>query len=288
MLRSARTIGCAALFTGLLGCTGGDLLAPTASIAAPVASDTELAAEASSASRLRRGNTAGTAFDSATTAMTALIDLERRAVNRTPTFRLTPRLFGDATSASTCLPEGTQAGAWNVRYHGYGCVSLEQVAGQTTLYMAPTEATAEEYTHAPLAVGPEHRERLTLSARFETISHTRRGGAPNPWEVAWLVWHFADDEHFYYFIPKPNGWELGKRDPAYIGGQRFLATGTDRTFPIGRIYQVTVQQRGDVMTVFVDGEQIVQFRDTERPYRAGRVALYSEDAAIRVHDVASL
>jgi hypothetical protein len=119
----------------------------------------------------------------------------------------------------------------------------------------------------------------------ETVQQLRRNAEPNAWEVVWVVWQYQDDEHFYYFIPKPDGWELGKRDPSYPGGQRFLATGTDQQFPVGRPYNVQVTHRDNVLAVVVDGVPVVHFTDTERPYTSGRIALYSEDAAIKVHQV---
>lgn len=289
MLRSGRTIAMTGLLSTMLACSGADLMAPGNAFVDDNNTASTALADDGRAERARRVAEANTL-----TARERLTEAEElsganvRTVEPIGRFNLTPRLFGNASSSLNCLSEGTQFGAWQVRYHGHGCVGLQSVNGLTTLYMAPTSALNGAVTHAPLAVGPEHGDRVTLRANFETIEHTRLFGAPNPWEVAWLVWHFQDDEHFYYFIPKPNGWELGKRDPAYPGGQRFLATGTERLFPIGQVYEVTVQQRGTLMTVFVDGEQVVQFRDGERPYRSGRVALYSEDAAIRVHDVASL
>ncbi len=277
------------LLSTMLACSGADLMAPGNAFVGDDTASSPAVADAGRADRERRVAAANSFGESESlTEANGLVSSASRTVERVSRFNLTPRLFGSASSTLNCLSEGTQFGAWQVRYHGYGCVGLEAMNGLTTLYMAPTSALNAGVTHAPLAVGPEHGDRVTLRANFETIEHTRLFGAPNPWEVAWLVWHFQDDEHFYYFIPKPNGWELGKRDPAYPGGQRFLATGTDRVFPIGQVYEVTVQQRGTLMTVFVDGQQVVQFRDGERPYRSGRVALYSEDAAIRVHDVASL
>ncbi|MFY7922655.1 MAG: calcium-binding protein, partial [Gemmatimonas sp.] len=90
------------------------------------------------------------------------------------------------------------------------------------------------------------------------------------------------------FIPKPNGWELGKRDPSYPGGQRFLASGHLETFPIGKVYDVTIVQDNDMLAVFVDGLEIVRTRDAEKPYTKGRIGIYAEDAAIKVHSVRAL
>ncbi|MDX3227886.1 hypothetical protein [Streptomyces sp. ME19-01-6] len=57
---------------------------------------------------------------------------------------------------------------------------------------------------------------------------------------------------------KPNGWKLGKRGPAYRGGQRSLATGTP-SFRVGDWSKVRVRQRGTRMTVAVDGRHVVGF-----------------------------
>ena len=48
------------------------------------------------------------------------------------------------------------------------------------------------------------------------------------------MWDYTDNNHFSYLALKTNGWELGKRDPAYPGGQRFLATGSDSPTQIGQ------------------------------------------------------
>jgi hypothetical protein len=37
-----------------------------------------------------------------------------------------------------------------------------------------------------------------------------RGDRANPWDAAWLVWRYTDDQHFYYLVLKPDGFELGK------------------------------------------------------------------------------
>jgi hypothetical protein len=95
-----------------------------------------------------------------------------------------------------------------------------------------------------------------------------------------VIWRYSDPAHFYYFICKPNGWELGKRTPKGSGGQQFLQTGADTTFPVGQRYAVAVTQHGKRMDVSVDGNAIVSFVDENEPYLAGRVGLYVEDAEV--------
>jgi hypothetical protein len=190
--------------------------------------------------------------------------------------------FADLVPSTACLADGAVLGPWLVRYTGYGCAAVESDGLAAWLAIAPMASAGPEETHAPLVVGPVFGPDLTYSVSVHTTRQLRVGAPPNPWEVAWVVWHYADDDHFYYFVPKPNGWELGKRDPAYPGGQRFLATGTLPAFPIGRWYTVTVTQRATgAMSVAVDGESVVTFTDRERPYGNGRIGFYTEDAAAR-------
>ena len=126
---------------------------------------------------------------------------------------------------------------------------------------------------------------LTLQVAATTSRQLRVGSAPQPWEVAWVLWHYVDNSHFYYFIPKPNGWELGKADPAYSGAQRFLATGTTPAFALGTWHQITVTQSGQTIQVSANGMPVVTFTDRERPYSSGRIGLYSEDAEVYFDNV---
>jgi hypothetical protein len=215
-----------------------------------------------------------------------------RSLPTAPASAPTPSSVGPASSDSSvsasaerCLPEGGGLGAWLVRFDGYGCARMADGIDGPTFALAPDAADGAHATHAQLLLGPATGARLTLDVEVMTTRQLRTGAAPNPWEVAWVVWHHTDDEHFYYFIPKPNGWELGKRDPAYPGGQRFLATGSAPRHPVGRWTRVRITQQDGTTTVHVDGVRLVAYTDAERPYTTGRVGLYSEDAAVLARGV---
>jgi hypothetical protein len=198
--------------------------------------------------------------------------------------RLTESFAGYA--AGGCRTEGSSFGPWTVRYTGYGCVATTSDDTRSFLAMSPDAASSPEVTHAALVLGPRHSTQLVMEASVQTVTQLRAGSAPNAWEVTWLVWSFRDDDHFYYFIAKPNGWELGKRDPAYPGGQRFLATGNAPATAVGEWRRVRIEQdRAGRVTVRLDGQLVVAFTDKERPYRDGQVGFYTEDAAVRVTDV---
>jgi hypothetical protein len=184
-----------------------------------------------------------------------------------------------------CLTDGHSIGSWTSVYDGYGCSGAVSLSGNTVAVQQPYASTAPDETHASLFVGPSIAGDFTLSASVVTERQLRTGSAPNPWEAAWLIWHYTDDTHFYYFVPKPNGWELGKADPAYPGAQRFLATGSAPTFPVGQWYRIKVTQVGSTIQVVVNDLLITTFNDSERPYLSGRVGLYNEDASVAFDDV---
>ena len=184
-----------------------------------------------------------------------------------------------------CYPDGYLIGVWQFLYNGYGCNAFVASNSNTMLFEQPLASTRPDETHAALVVGPAVGGDFTLQVWTATTHQLRTGSAPNPWEVAWVLWDYTDGYHFYYFVPKPNGWELGKSDPAYPGSQRFLATGSSPSFPIGGWYRVGVVQSGATMKVSVNDVPIVTFTDLERPYSSGRVGLYTEDAEVYFDNV---
>ena len=153
------------------------------------------------------------------------------------------------------------------------------------LTLAPAIASRPEATHSALVLSQESFAGKVVFEGTVCTQEQLRVGTANPWETAWLVWNYADNDHFYYFALKPNGWELGKRDPDYVGGQRFLATSTDVKFEIGAWNRFSITQDGDRMVIAVDGVELVRFQDLERPYTGGRIGLYTEDARVMLDDV---
>jgi len=182
---------------------------------------------------------------------------------------------GNDASPPAPWRDGSTHGRWFSVFNGHGT----NVGDDGSLSLSPRAAEDPGTTHAGLVVSTVSYTNVRYEARMRTVTQLRDPD-PNPWEVPWLVWAYADPEHFYYITLKPNGWELGKRDPAYPGGQRFLATGREK-YPVGDWYTVRVEQRGPVLTVFAEGKPLVTFTDTERPYPGGRVGAYTEDAAVK-------
>jgi hypothetical protein len=181
-------------------------------------------------------------------------------------------------------PEGTTHGRWRSVFTGFGETAILKDITRV-LNLAPRAARSVGETHSALVTSIPTFNDLDFTIRLKTVRQLRNP-APRPWEVAWLLWHFSDNEHFYYLALKPNGWELGKEDPAYEGSQRFLATGSSPVFPVGRWYSVRVKQSGPVVEILVDGKRLVKFTDGENPYSSGQIGLYTEDAEVRFDDIA--
>ncbi|MGI5527604.1 hypothetical protein ACQEVX_09325 [Streptomyces syringium] len=108
--------------------------------------------------------------------------------------------------------EGSVHGPWRSVFDGHG----DNVGSDTALTLSPMPSRVPEETHAGLIVSTAVYTDVDFRSRMRTVAQLRVP-RPNPWEVPWLVWAYTDPEHFYYITLKPNGWELGKRDPAYPG-----------------------------------------------------------------------
>jgi hypothetical protein len=190
--------------------------------------------------------------------------------------------FGSVPLATGWL-DGSTHGGWVSTYNGYGSNGTA-VDGSQVLTESPKVSTTSGTTHASLVNTTASFADMDTTVRLRTVQQLRTP-TPNAWEVAWVLWHYTDDTHFYYLALKPNGWELGKEDPAYPGAQRYLKTSGSPTYAVGSWHTVRVRQIGSAMTVWADGTQLASFTDTERPYVSGTLGLYNEDSLVHFDDV---
>lgn len=203
-----------------------------------------------------------------------------------------------AAVSADCLPDGSKFGKWVVQFAGYGCVTAEQGQGGLTIEENPKASMASSETHAALVTGPELKPPYIFRAQGITRSQLRRNNPPNTWEAGWWVFDYADRPDaqggkgsFYYVILKPNGWELGKRDVNYPGGQRFLATGEQPRLVIGQPAMLEIERRGTAhMEIYMlDASNkrtlLTAYDDAEHPYESGAIGFYDEDADVLWSDM---
>lgn len=197
--------------------------------------------------------------------------------------------------------DGSLHGSWLSDYNGYGSNGIE-TDGTKVLSMSPKASTTPGETHGALVTSVASFGDIDLTLRMKTVRQLR-SPSPNPWETAWVVWNYEREGRFTYLALKPNGWELGKSDnspldPAgptctwpsyenckYPGAQRFLATGSSPTFPVGPWHTVRVRQVGNAVDLWANGAVLTRFVDGENVYRSGKVGLYTEDAHVRFDDL---
>ncbi|WP_322759745.1 family 16 glycoside hydrolase [Frankia sp. Cr2] len=184
--------------------------------------------------------------------------------------------------------DGSRHGTWLALFDGYGQIT-GPTAGPTgddeVISLAPKSAAGPGATHAALVVSADHYTDITVTTQLRTVRQLRTPG-PQPWEVGWVLWHYTDGSHFYALALKTNGWEISKQDPAYPGGQRFLASGEMPRTTTATWHTIGITQAGSRITVAVDGALIADLVDPERPYFTGAVGLYCEDSDVefrRIH-----
>lgn len=158
-----------------------------------------------------------------------------------------------------------------------------QVSVRKGIYSLQSQApTSPAETHSALLTSTATWGDQVFSYTATTAAQLRTGSGPNPWEVAWSMFRFTDLTHYYWFIVKPNGWELGKKQGSDT--QIFLATGSTPSEPLGASYQVRVEAQGGRIRVSVNGTQVVDYTDPN-PLAGGSVGLYEEDAKVTFANV---
>jgi len=64
--------------------------------------------------------------------------------------------------------------------------------------LAPKASTSPGETHSALMLSQAvFGGDFTFGASVLTDQQLRVNSAPNPWETAWVVWDYTDNDHFY-------------------------------------------------------------------------------------------
>ena len=188
-------------------------------------------------------------------------------------------LGAGATAAQATSPRAhaVKADGWRTWWGG---VSVS-AGGAFTLRSRAPEAPGE--THSALVTSDAAYGDHVFSFTATTLHQLRHGSAPNTWEAAWAMFRFRDLENYYYFILKPNGVELGKKQGS--DAQIFLATADRPRLRIGARARIRIRAEGARIQVFVDGVPAIDYVDPH-PLPGGSVGLYEEDARVRFESVA--
>jgi hypothetical protein len=189
-------------------------------------------------------------------------------------------------------------GKWFNKYSGFGASGTVKITSLTTtthnntvFYEKPKTSINPNETHAALTLTTQSYEDMEMYLRAKTNQQLRQKSTPNPWEVAWIMWRYQDDWHHYYFIFKPNGVELGKKqNENQAEEQIFLYTANEPKLKIDEWNTWYIKMSGNHIEIWLkmeDGswQRVVNYIDNTPIVGPGNIGLYTEDAHVQFDDV---
>lgn len=174
---------------------------------------------------------------------------------------------------------------------GQGSIGVSSDANNTEnnmLLIYPKMSKSSAETHSSFVTTTRNFSNFDMSVDLNTVNQTRENAPPKPWETTWIYFRYTDDFHYYWFVLKPTGIELGKKDcdtcTDPLEGQVFLYTDEIPALKLGEWSNVNIRAIGNNITVAVNGTEVVDFADdTMSPTLAnGSVGIYAEDAIAAV------
>jgi len=189
-------------------------------------------------------------------------------------------------------------GKWFNKYNGFGSsgtvaltTSSPTGSNNTVFYEEPKASTTPNETHSALTLTTHIYEDVEMNLKVKTSKQLRQNSTSNPWEVAWVMWCFQDDWHHYYFILKPNGIELGKKqNENQTEEQIFLYTSDEPKLKMDVWNTWHIKMSGNHIQIWVEGvdgswQRVVDYHDSMPIVGPGHIGLYTEDASVQFDDV---
>jgi Domain of Unknown Function (DUF1080) len=186
---------------------------------------------------------------------------------------------------------------WFNKYNGFGASGTVTITASTAtdnntvFYEEPKTSTSPNETHAALTLTTQTYEDVEMDLKVKTSKQLRQNSTPNPWEVAWIMWRYQDDWHHYYFIFKPNGVELGKKqNENQAEEQIFLYTAKEPKLKIDEWITWHIKMSGNHIEIWLkmaDGswQKVVNYHDNAPIVGPGHIGFYTEDAHVQFDDV---
>ena len=153
-------------------------------------------------------------------------------------------------------------------------------------YMFPKIAKSPAETYTSLVTTTRNFSNFDMSIDVKTQKQLRQDSLPKPWETLWVFFRYTDDFHYYWFVLKPTGIELGKKDcdtcTRPFEGQVFLYTDEIPTLKPGQWSNWRINAIGNNIDVSLNGTKVIQFTDDSMSPQlaSGSIGVYAEDAMI--------
>lgn len=179
--------------------------------------------------------------------------------------KLTGTFKDDFANSNWTIKDGQNSndGKWYCRYAGYGTVKSTTYKGTKAMMIKPAVPSTPDGTRACSVVTRQKFKDFDMSFNMSTERQTRANG--NNWEVGWIFFRQTDQSHHYYlYIQKDGGLELGKKDmDIWEERQVFLkTTPNDRpAFRFSKWYKIRIRCVGFHIEVWVDGIKLIDVVD---------------------------
>lgn len=153
-------------------------------------------------------------------------------------------------------------------------------------YVFPKIAKSPTETYSGLVTTTRNFSNFDMSIDVKTQVQLRQDSPPKPWETLWVFFRYTDDFHYYWFVLKPSGIELGKKDcntcTSPLEGQVFLYTDEIPTLKTGQWSNWRISAVGNNIGISLNGTEVIQFTDdTMSPQlESGSIGVYAEDAMV--------
>ncbi len=187
-------------------------------------------------------------------------------------------------------------GKWKVAYTGFGSVGVQQDAntGNHYFFEQPKISTSSGETHASNVLTTKQYSDFEMDLDMKTVAQLRQNSPPNPWETAWVFWHYTDGFHYYALTLKSNGLQIEKKDNNNQddSAEIYLVDTPSSAVKLGQWQHIKIRHEGSTtphIQVWVDGVKAADFVDNQplssSTLSSGYMGLYNEDAKVNFDNV---
>jgi len=194
-------------------------------------------------------------------------------------------------------------GKWKAVYTGYGTMGVATAttkSGATNNYFFehPKTSIHSNETRGSLATTTKAFSDFKMTIDMKTVKQLRQNSAPNPWETAWVFWHYTDRFHQYGLLLKRNGFQIEKKDNNIRcdACEIYLVDVSHPKVKLGQWQTITLRVTNSAsgtphIKVWVNGVKAADFVDNKihqpnSPQLShGYVGLYCEDSLVNFDNV---
>ena len=183
-------------------------------------------------------------------------------------------------------------GKWHVAYTGFGSVGVQQDpnTGNHYFFEQPKTATSRSETHASMVLTTQQYSDFEMDIDAKTVAQLRQNNSPNPWETAWIFWHYTDEFHYYALTLKTNGIQIEKKDNNNHddSAEIYLKFSNAPKLELDNWVHIKLRVIGTHITLWADGNQVLDFTDkipSSDVMSSGNIGLYNEDAKVNFDNV---